>query len=88
MNKKLIEDLDDLSHRLQLDYAGDKKFEQYEEDRLAVINAIDELEILEIIKKHLKVCGLSISCFIGGNRYYKPTYEPRFEKLKEWLEND
>ena len=47
-----------------------------------------DLEVLEIIKKHLTICGLSISCFIGGNPNVKETYEPKFNNLKEWLENE
>ena len=47
-----------------------------------------DLEVLEIIKKHLTICGLSISCFIGGNPNVKETYEPKFKNLKEWLENE
>lgn len=47
-----------------------------------------DLEVLEIIKKHLTICGLSISCFIGGNPNVKETYEPKFNNLKEWLESE
>lgn len=49
---------------------------------------LQDLEVLEIIKKHLTICGLSISCFIGGNPNVKETYEPKFNNLKEWLENE
>lgn len=41
------EDLDYLAKRLQLDYAGDKEFEQTEEDRLAlcgILDAFDEIK--------------------------------------------
>lgn len=41
--KNICEDLGDLLSRLQSDYAGDIKFEQTEEDRLAVGNAYDIL---------------------------------------------
>ena len=38
--------LDDLCRRLQDDYAGDKDFEQYEDDRCAVYDAIDLIDEL------------------------------------------
>jgi len=40
-------DLDNLAKRLQDDYAGDKEFEQTEEDRLAlcgILDAFDEIK--------------------------------------------
>lgn len=45
MNKQeLIRSLDSLCRRLQDDYNGEKPFEQYEEDRLAVYNVIELLK--------------------------------------------
>ncbi len=38
--------LDDLCKRLQDDYAGDKDFEQYDDDRCAVYDAIELLDEL------------------------------------------
>lgn len=38
--------LDDLCKRLQDDYAGAKDFEQYEDDRCAVYDAIDLIDEL------------------------------------------
>lgn len=47
-----------------------------------------DLELLEIIKKYLKINGLSISCFISGNQNSEENFEPRFEELKELITND
>ena len=41
--KRMIELLEDLYERLVLDYNGDKPFEQMEEDRFAVDEAIELL---------------------------------------------
>ena len=47
-----------------------------------------DLELLKTIKKHLKLLGLSITCFISGNPNNEIDYEPKFEELKEWLGNE
>ncbi len=49
-------DLDSLTKRLQLDYAGDKEFEQMEEDRLALIGILDTFDELkeEIFDRSVK----------------------------------
>lgn len=47
-----------------------------------------DLERLNVIKKHLEVVGLSISCFISGNHYAEGFYEPTFEELKEWVKSE
>lgn len=43
----LIKVLDGLCKRLQDDYNDGKPFEQFEEDRLAVYNTIERLEMIE-----------------------------------------
>ncbi len=48
--KKLLQDLQDLHDRLVLNYNNDTPFEQFEEDRLAVNNAIDEISRKEVIQ--------------------------------------
>ena len=48
----LLEVLDDLCSRLQEDYNGGEPFTQYEEDRLAVMDAC---EILEHLLRNRKV---------------------------------
>lgn len=47
-----------------------------------------DLEMLEIIKKHLIISGLSITCFISGNPSCKEDYEKRFEQIKRWLKSE
>lgn len=68
---------------------GDNGLLREAKSKLALYNTIlKDLERLEIIKKHLKVQGLSISCFISGNPNNKEDYEPSFNELKEWLGNE
>lgn len=49
---------------------------------------IKDLELLDIIKKHFEIVGLSISCFISGNPNAEDFYEPAFEELKEWVKSE
>lgn len=46
--EKELELLVDLYNRLVLDYSGDQKFEQHEEDRLIIRNIIDDIENNEV----------------------------------------
>ena len=43
--------LNDLHHRLTLDYSGDRRFEQHEEDRLIVGHILDMIEELESVDR-------------------------------------
>jgi len=48
----LYSDLLDLHNRLVLDYAGDQKFEQFEEDRLVVGNLLNVIGKMINVKKY------------------------------------
>lgn len=65
-------------------------YEQVDEcDKKGLLRTIKkDLEMLEIIKKHLIISGLSITCFISGNPNCKEDYEKRFEEIKRWLKSE
>lgn len=55
LTKEDLEILNDLYERLVLDYAGDKQFEQLEEDRLVIGRFIDKIESGKLIELPLIV---------------------------------
>lgn len=81
--KAYYKDLDSLSKRLQDDYAGDKPFEQLEEDRLAlcgILDCIDEDEQRTI--QSIRISGgiapdtLPDELIINGQKYRKVENAP------------
>ena len=73
--KGIISDLDDLCKRLQDDYNGDSAFEQGEDDRLAIYNAIELLEkqipmkptwVDSVPHSRCSVCRNAVSVYIDS----------------------
>lgn len=81
MGNNLITSLNDLSQRLILDYNDDKKFQQQEEDRTAVLNAIEIITITSnFVNKELKTY-LKNATLERISRYLEGTFD---DERDEW----
>lgn len=73
--KLLYSNLLDLHNRLVLDYAGDQKFEQFEEDRLVIGNLLDIMSELIAQKENNKTILITSHNGVVKNWVLKSDYD-------------